>query len=93
MGKWRYICIVFYLGIKMKVSGQHHVPTSLTWYKLEKSLGGPQSQSEQLWSKENLLSMLVIEPRPSSLKSVAIPTEILCEFNWHTLCWNKYFQP
>ena len=54
----------------MWVGGQHHAPTALpwgkTWYPLYRRLGGPQSQSGQVWK---ILSPLGFNPWP--IQSVA----------------------
>jgi hypothetical protein len=46
-------------------------PRKEPWYPLNRRLGKPQSQSE------NLLSLPGFEPKPSSLQQVTIPTILL----------------
>jgi hypothetical protein len=65
----------------MEVSGQLHGPATLPLEKepqvpLDRRLGGPQSQFGRCGEERNLLPLLGIEPRPSSLLPIATPTEI-----------------
>jgi hypothetical protein len=66
----------------MKVRGHLHAPAALTLgkepplYPLNRRLAGHRSRSGRCGEKKYLLPLPGIEPRPSSLQPVAIPTEV-----------------
>jgi hypothetical protein len=49
---------------------------NISWYQLDRSLGGLQSRSGHCGAEKNLLSLPGIENRPSSPQPVGIPTEL-----------------
>jgi hypothetical protein len=90
MGEWRYSSTILDLGTRWRwVVSSMSLPLypwrNSPWYPLDRRPRGLQSHSVCCGEKENLLSLLGVEPWPSSLQPATIPTELVIVFTeWMT---------